>query len=155
MLIHKITPDNIQQYQHKLQSVLNRPNLLGVFSEGCGHCHAMKPQWEEMKSRLSSQKCGSGVVELDSRVLQHVNNDNIKHKINGFPTIMIIKQGRPVAEYSGDRSTGDLINFFNTHLKDSTTTKKSQNTSTRTKRPRTRGARTRGARTKRDRKKKS
>lgn len=118
MHIHKITPDNIHHYQHKLAGILKRPNLLGVFSESCGHCHAMKPSWEEMKSRLHSRKCGSGIVELDSRVLPHVNNDMIKRRINGFPTIMVIKRGHPSTEYSGNRTVEDLTNFFDANLND-------------------------------------
>ena len=124
MLVHKINPDNIHQYRHRLAGILRRPNLLGVFSEGCGHCHAMKPSWEQMKSRLNTRKCGSGIVELDSRVLPEVNNQMIKQKINGYPTIMIIKSGRPSTEYTGDRSAGDLTNFFNKHLKSKSSTKK-------------------------------
>ena len=124
MLVHKINPDNIHQYRHRLAGILRRPNLLGVFSEGCGHCHAMKPSWEQMKSRLNTRKCGSGIVELDSRVLPEVNNQMIKQKINGYPTIMIIKHGRPTTEYTGDRSAGDLTNFFNKHLKSKSSTKK-------------------------------
>jgi len=118
MRIYKIDPENFGQYKNKLAGILRKPNLLGVFSEGCGHCQEMKPHWEQLKNRMSGQKNTAGLIELDSRVVPNIDNESIKQKINGYPTILIIKNGKPFQEYSGDRSTNNMYDFCKQHLFD-------------------------------------
>ena len=116
MRVYKIDSHNFGNFRNNLSGLLRQPNIMGVFSKGCGHCHAMEPAWNELKSRLSQEKCDGGLLEIDSQVVPHINNQEIRQKINGYPTIMIIKRGRPTHEYSGDRSVEDMYNFCKQHL---------------------------------------
>ena len=135
MRIYKINPENFGQYKNKLAGILRKPNLLGVFSEGCGHCHAMKPQWEQLKNRMYGEKNTAGLIELDSRVVPNIGNESIQQKINGYPTILIIKNGKPFQEYSGDRSTDNMYGFCKQHLFDKYRKSNSVRFSTQKKRP--------------------
>jgi len=116
MRIYKINLQNFGQYKNKLADILRKPNLLGVFSDGCGHCQQMKPQWEQLKERMCDKKNTAGLIELDSRVVPNIDNELIKQKINGYPTILIIKNGKPLQEYNGDRSTDNMYRFCKQHL---------------------------------------
>lgn len=116
MKIYSINRDNYGNHQHILNRVLNNSNLLGVFSDNCIHCQNMKPEWDKLKHRFNNDNSKAGMVELNSDILDKVNNSNIKRKINGFPTIMIIKKGKPYKEYNGNRSSDDMYNFCKLHL---------------------------------------
>ena len=116
MKIYSINRDNYGNHEHILNKVLNNSNLLGVFSDNCIHCQNMKPEWNKLQHRLKNENNKAGMVELNSDMLDKVNNSRIKEKINGFPTIMIIKKGKPYKEYSGNRSCDDMYNFSKLHL---------------------------------------
>ncbi len=116
MHIYKIDSHNFGNFKSKLPQIMRKPNIMGVFSKGCGHCHAMEPAWNQLKSRLSGEKYNGGLVEIDSEVVPHIENQEIRKKINGYPTIMIIKNGRPTQEYTGNRSTEDMYNFCKQYL---------------------------------------
>jgi len=127
----KLDSSSFGNYKSKLAGLLKQPNLMGVFSKGCGHCTAMEPAWNELKSRLSNEKCGAGIMEIDSEVVPHIQNPAIRGKINGYPTIMIIKNGRPAKEYAGDRNVDDLYSFCKENLIDNengTKSRKRKNT---------------------------
>lgn len=122
MRIYKIDSSNFGNFKSKLPGLLRQPNIMGVFSKGCGHCHAMEPAWNQLKSRLSQEKCNGGLIEIDSQVVPHIENPEIRQKINGYPTIMIIRRGQPQQEYSGNRSVEDMYNFCKQHLIHNTNT---------------------------------
>lgn len=116
MRIFEINPGNYGNYQNNFASILKQPALFAAFSKNCPHCQDMKPQWDNLKKKLSNEKCNAGLIEVDSNVAHNIPIEAIKNRINGFPTIMIIKKGKPVQEYSGDRSEADMYSFFKKYL---------------------------------------
>lgn len=116
MKVYEINPDNFGKYKHKLNDILKKPNMCGVFSKTCGHCQSMKPEWNKLKQKVAGTPGSGSLIELDSNVIPQINYKPLTQRIQGFPTILIIKQGVPKMEYTGDRSFNDMFQYFKKNL---------------------------------------
>jgi thiol-disulfide isomerase/thioredoxin len=78
----------------------------------CPHCTEMKKAWEDL-GKLLQDKCKDDIslIEVNGDALSESKSD-VSKEIRGFPTIMILKSGKKKAEYSGDRSTEDMLKFM-------------------------------------------
>lgn len=78
--------------------------------QGCPHCVMMRPSWD-----TAVRSAGKGVrvieVEYGNMALLPRSLQNVR----GFPTIMAIRDQKPYAEYTGDRSTESLRDFLVRH----------------------------------------
>jgi hypothetical protein len=73
-----------------------RPLLVLFFMDGCPHCDANKPAWEEAK-----KKAGVSAVEIEASATP-------EDEASGFPT-MKYKSKTGTTEISGQKSSGDEI----------------------------------------------
>jgi thioredoxin-like negative regulator of GroEL len=115
------------------------PMALSVFHPMCGHCHSMRPDWENAGKQLENEykkKVMIGLIHKD-----YVNKLPIKQEnIRGYPHIVFIsKKGEK--EYQGMRN----VNAFKDWIKENANsignvnkTKTKKNKKTKTKRKRTR-----------------
>lgn len=78
----------------------------------CPHCINMKEAWEDL-GKLLQDKCKDDIslIEVNGHALSESKSD-ISKEIRGFPTIMILESGKKKTEYSGDRTTEDMLNFM-------------------------------------------
>lgn len=74
-----------------------RPILVLFFMDGCGHCEANKPAWEQAK-----KKAGMKAVEIESSAVPDSEG------VSGFPTMML-KDSSGTKEISGEKQSGDQI----------------------------------------------
>ena len=86
--------------------------ILLIFHPGCGHCVQMRPEWEHMKRNLSPN---TRVMEIDGSEM--AENQNLKRapfvkRLQGFPTLLRMKNGEPVDEFKGQRTSMEMKNFF-------------------------------------------
>ena len=116
MKVYEINPSNFGKYKDQLHNIMSKPNMCGVFSNSCGHCEAMKPEWNKLKSAIISDDGNGSLVEIDSNVLPEFDYQPLREKISGYPTILVLKNGIPKMEYSGNRSFEDMYNFFNKNV---------------------------------------
>uniref|UniRef100_A0A6C0HAV1 Thioredoxin domain-containing protein n=1 Tax=viral metagenome TaxID=1070528 RepID=A0A6C0HAV1_9ZZZZ len=98
----------------------SKPITIGlVYAEWCGHCQALKPEWEKLKETLSkNKKCNIFEVE-DSDVNKDAKLKSVGKKINGgsiqvngFPTLFKILNGN-VEYYNGERTFDALLKWAN------------------------------------------
>ena len=115
MKVYEINPENFGKYKHMLPGILKKPNMCGVFSQSCGHCQSMKPAWSKLKSKIAGTPGEGSLIELDSNVIPQIDHP-LRQKISGYPTILIIRQGIPKMEYSGNRTFEDMYNYFKKHV---------------------------------------
>lgn len=115
MKVYEINPENFGKYKHMLPGILKQPNMCGVFSQSCGHCQSMKPAWSKLKSKIAVTPGEGSLIELDSNVIPQIDHP-LRQKISGYPTILIIRQGIPKMEYSGNRTFEDMYEYFKKHV---------------------------------------
>jgi thiol-disulfide isomerase/thioredoxin len=104
--------------QHK-----HKPVIIGlVYADWCGHCNALKPEWEAFKTavkkdRKLSNKCSVFEVE-DSDSMKSAKlasmNKRIKGgeiQVNGFPTLFKISGGEVQYFQGGLRNAATLLEW--------------------------------------------
>jgi len=86
--------------------------------DGCGHCIAMRPEWQKL--RTVGQSLGAPVViaEVNQKLLtplsNKLSNSKIKNNIaniSGFPSIKYIK-GDTIVDYDGDRTIDRFMKWI-------------------------------------------
>lgn len=97
--------------------------IILVFHPGCGHCVQMRPEWEDMKKKLSS---GSKVVEVDGSEMssnEELSNSPVAKQVRGFPAIFRVKNGKVDEEFSGPRTSDEMKKFAEKGMKKNKTKK--------------------------------
>jgi thiol-disulfide isomerase/thioredoxin len=93
--------------------------LMLFYVDWCPHCKTAKPIWEELKSEYQDQTInGYKVIFTDINCTTEspdVESMMNKYKIEGFPTIKLLKDGQ-VIEYDAKPSKATLEQFLNTVL---------------------------------------
>lgn len=70
----------------------------------CGHCTKMKPAFAKASDKLKDVEC----VYVQSTNKEQ--RDALKkYKIEGFPSVLFFQNGKKIGEYSGSRSTTDIV----------------------------------------------
>ena len=113
----KIIKLNNPNFNKDKVSALLEKNIcfIAVFSKVCIHCENMKPEWNKLLKKLKKINCNAILLEIDANYLNNINN-NIISKINGFPSILIYKNGKIVKDYNGNRSLNDMLKFFKPYM---------------------------------------
>ncbi len=105
-----ITPENVSEYdKHIKTGKMNA--FVKIYSPNCGHCQAMQSSWDALENVPELKKLDIAIIELRHDALDSISNETTK-KIEGFPTIRVIKNNKVVKEYDGDRSTETMTKFI-------------------------------------------
>jgi thioredoxin-like negative regulator of GroEL len=75
------------------------------YADWCGHCTHMNPHWEELKSNNNH---GVKLAKVRDDFIPRINNSP---PVQGYPTILLYKNGKVEEIYQGERS-GDAFNSF-------------------------------------------
>lgn len=102
--------------------------LIKLYSNNCGYCIDMMPEWEKLKILLGNKV---KVIEIEHMELSEPNNrlDEINKKLkkpiipNGYPTIAKIIKNK-VEYYNGPRLAKKMLNWVKLYSKTSTKKKK-------------------------------
>jgi hypothetical protein len=82
-----------------------------IFHPGCGHCVQMRPEWEAMKQILHPS---THVMEVDGSEMSENNemrSSIVAQKLQGFPTILRMRNGKVVGEFRGQRNVAEMKQF--------------------------------------------
>lgn len=93
---------------------------LMLFSvDWCPHCKTAKPEWENLKASLEGKQInGYNIVFSDWNCTQEsdeINNLINKYKIEGYPTIKLLKDGQ-IIEFDAKPTESTLKDFLNNVL---------------------------------------
>ena len=72
----------------------------------CGHCVKMKPEWDKFTSSY-----GDGPVEI-KEVEQAQMTDQQKEWVQGFPTLVLVENGKVLKTYNGERTAAGFEAFL-------------------------------------------
>ena len=109
--IISIEPEQGKEFD-KLINEKGNVSFVKFHQPTCPHCTEMKKAWEDL-GKLLHDKCKDDIslIEVNGDALSESKSD-VSKEIKGFPTIMILEDGKKKVEYSGDRSTEDMLKFM-------------------------------------------
>lgn len=94
--------------QHIHEGLENGRELVLVHMDGCPHCVSLMPKWD-----AASKKNNTGIP---MRSVEHTEDDGPeltkRHNISGFPTIMLLNNGKKEKDYNGERSQEGILEFL-------------------------------------------
>ena len=111
--------------RHTLKKHAKRPAVVvgKIYANWCGHCTALAPEWEKMKSQLKSKHPHIVFEEIEqseeaiklNRVNRLYRNRTAKQVAmqDGYPTIFKIVKGK-LSYYNGARTADALVNWVDT-----------------------------------------
>jgi len=97
----------------------NEAELLLFYVDWCPHCKTAKPVWEELQAEYENKQInGYNVLFTEincTNETPEVESLMNKYKIEGFPTIKLLKDGQ-IIEYDAKPTKETLVQFLNTVL---------------------------------------
>lgn len=106
--VYDITDQNTNLFN---DNVGKSNSFLKVYHPNCGHCIAMKKDWNDFTSDLKKNYNGKlNLFNIHADALPNLDT-RYTGSIQGFPTLKLFTENGKEVEYSGDRSKGDLLNF--------------------------------------------
>jgi len=83
----------------------------------------LAPTWEELAQKYKAT-AGVSIAHVDCTAGENVNRALCDGQgVNGFPTLIVYKEGEKVAEYNGKRDLDSLSEFVEKHAGGSGTEK--------------------------------
>lgn len=87
----------------------SKKQLVLFYSPDCGYCKQVLPVWNKFEMDFNGRKH----ITI-SKINGYSYPDLCKqYGIEGFPTILFIKDGSIVAKYQGDRTYNSFVEFLN------------------------------------------
>ena len=98
------------------QILLKKTCFIGVFSKLCIHCQNMQPEWKKLKKKLRSLKCNGILLEIDANQLNYIDYSSLSDTLQGFPAILVFKNGKKSKDYEGERTSEQMFKFVKPYL---------------------------------------
>ena len=110
MYIEVNSNDNLGDYlKHK-----NKGNwIVWYHADWCGHCHQMASDWDNFVKKTQHKK-NINLAKIQDVMLKNIK---VKNKIEGYPTIRFINNGKDMSEFMEERNTENLISFTNKNIR--------------------------------------
>ena len=82
--------------------------LVLVHMNGCGHCKTLMPEWE------SASKENKTEINMRSVEMSEGDGPDLckKHNITGFPTMILLDNGKKIKDYDGERNKNSILQFL-------------------------------------------
>uniref|UniRef100_T1JXA2 Thioredoxin domain-containing protein n=1 Tax=Tetranychus urticae TaxID=32264 RepID=T1JXA2_TETUR len=98
-VIHTLTNSNINKV------IRHGVTFVKFWVPWCSHCKALRPVWNELSRKLLGRV---KVASLDCSQFEDICE---KYQVNGYPTLIIFRNGRAVSEYEQERSLDSLVDY--------------------------------------------
>jgi thiol-disulfide isomerase/thioredoxin len=115
--IHHDTSDKISSTNFdvlkKHMSDNNSKTLLFATAPWCGHCQALKPVLQELKTKFKDHS-GKGVIaHIDDKHHEKLKSMTENLEINGYPSVKILHGNKEKLSHSGPRDISTLSDIVN------------------------------------------
>ena len=95
------------------------PVFARVHAKWCGHCQSMKQDWEDLKKwhmanvkNKNSPLHSTLLVSVEDTELPQVTEKYPELKADGYPTLMMVKNGKVVKPFMGPRNLESFKTFM-------------------------------------------
>ncbi|XP_067118624.1 thioredoxin domain-containing protein 5 [Centruroides vittatus] len=86
--------------------------FIKFFAPWCGHCRNLEPTWNHLGQKfLTNDRIK--IAKVDCTLHENLCS---KHKVDGYPTLLLFRNGERLAEYKGNRELPSLHDFVLDHL---------------------------------------
>lgn len=79
--------------------------LVWFFADWCGHCHSMAPEWKKL---IDNNRNNVNLAKVRD---DYQNKIEMDAPVQGYPTILLAKNGKVSKVFSGDRTAESLNSF--------------------------------------------
>lgn len=101
------------------------PSFVRVHARWCGHCQELEPIWDELKE-WHQKNVKNKKSPLDSLLLLSVEDTDLRSvqekypemESKGYPTLMMVRNGKVMNEFQGPRSLPSLKTFLENQAQD-------------------------------------
>lgn len=101
----------INQENNHLLNDINKENATVLFYHpSCIHCMMMKENWEAMKRKLQNKNKKCNIYEVNGEHMDSIDHP-VKEQIQGFPTIMNVKNGKLLNYFEKERNIENMMNY--------------------------------------------
>lgn len=104
----KLTPadfDEIKSWKLKR----NKCCFVMFYLNGCKWCEETKVVWNKLAKTVTFYTIAAYECDTYPEHFQRIMKD-VPHLIDGYPTLVVYKEGEPVHVYEGDRTFEKLLN---------------------------------------------
>jgi len=81
------------------------------YADWCGHCTAMKPEWNKFIKNINTNTNNKSQLNTASINSDYINDLTHKPIIEGYPTITMYNNGVEVAKFNDERKYDNIRNF--------------------------------------------
>ena len=98
--------------QHLLKG--DNSKLVLFYADWCKHCKNIKSDWDSA-SKLVNRDDNIKMIKINCGDTNNREQKKImeKYNINGYPTILVLKNGKIVNSYDGNKDKQSFIDFAN------------------------------------------
>ncbi|EPZ33445.1 Thioredoxin domain-containing protein [Rozella allomycis CSF55] len=93
-------------------SISERFHLVKYYSPDCIHCQEFRPIYEQFDEKIKKNESLSSTLKLNQVNCKLHNEFCRQMNVNGLPTIILYKQGKPVSEFEDYRTVEKLTEFI-------------------------------------------
>ena len=77
------------------------------YADWCGHCQSLKPEWAALEQKIIEQNnAGQNIICVKKEESEMTEDE--KAKIEGYPTIMITRDGKTF-QFQGSRTSQAIL----------------------------------------------
>ena len=87
------------------------PKLVWFYAPWCGHCKSMHKDWDNAAAEVNLGDNTMIKVDVGDQNNKEHTRINKQFGVNGYPTILLLNNGKKEREYNGGRTHNDFINF--------------------------------------------
>ena len=115
ILISLVNNPIIEQFESNANmfdnDIRNGTKLVWFYAPWCGHCKTMHSEWDSASKTVNVKDNHMIKLNIGDKDNQKHQEIAQKYKIQGFPTILLLKNGKKKEEYSGNRKKNDFVNY--------------------------------------------
>ena len=105
---------------HLINGIKDKPVCILFYANWCHYCNLLKPKWNDILNKYKN----SNVFSVQDTEISKLNNS---YNIDGYPKIIISKNGEEISEFSGEQSYDNISNFIRKYIKEKKKSNKKTN----------------------------